>query len=127
MSNKRNPKSQESRSKKVQFQGFLSLKLSPQEKEAIKSNLVPLDGVLDVLTSAVFAGYKVSLSFNPRRDSYVLTVYGNTVDHPDAGWAMTIFHRDAHVAVSALYWCLDQVGKGGSLTEWLGTDDSDDW
>ena len=127
MPRKKATKPTEVANKKVEFQGFLSLSLSPQEKKHVKDNILDFASITQMVQDVVFTGYKVSFSFSKREDCWTVTAYGNQIGHLDAGYAMSIRHADFDTACSALHFCLEEAGKAGSLTEWLGTGGETDW
>ncbi len=127
MSNAKRNKDDKAGEGKVKFQGFLSLNLSPQEKAHIVENATGVETHSQLLADACMLGYKMSLSFSPRQDSYILTAYGNRIGNVDAGWALSIWHKDFTRCFDVLAFCLDEMGKAGSLTEWLGEADDYDW
>lgn len=127
MPHKKKDDSRGSKSSKVTFQGFLQLKLSPEEKKHIAANPMDVSGHSQLLADLSNSGYKVSLSFSQGQDSYILTAYGNRFSHIDAGYAMSVWHRDYSRCFDILAWCSEQAGEKGSFTEWLGKDDDLDW
>lgn len=127
MTRKRSAKPKAEKPQKVEFQGFLQIKLNKQEKQYVKDNLLGPDAIMALIMDAAFIGYKISVSHSPKLDTYFVTAYGNRVGHPDAGWALSIRHSDFVTGCTALRWCLDEAGKNGSLAEWLGNEDDDDW
>ena len=112
---------------KVKFQGFLNLKLSREEKKAVRQNPVPTDMHSQILADAATSGYKVSFTYSTASDCYIVTLYGNRDKHPDAGWALSARHVDFSTCFDIISWCLDEAGKAGSLTDWLGDEDEVAW
>jgi hypothetical protein len=112
---------------KVKFEGFLQLKLTPEEKSYVANNPIKPEFYGQLASDLACEGYKVSLSFSPGQDSYILTAYGNRTNHPDAGWALSIWHRDFGRCFDILAFVVEEKGKAGSLTAWLGKEDDLDW
>lgn len=115
------------KSAKVEFKGFLAVTLNKQEKQYVKDNPLDSSEITEFFRTASFYGYKISISWQQVQDCYTITAYGTRDGHDDAGYALSLRHRDFITAVTALHWCLDQAGKDGSLRAWLGEDDELDW
>lgn len=124
---KRESKPSKETSGKVQFQGFLQMKLSPTEKKYVADNPLNPEDYGQLAADLASQGFKISFSFSPGQDSYILTAYGNRVNHPDAGWALSIWHRDFGRCWDILSFVTEEAGKAGSLTDWLGKEDDLDW
>ena len=112
---------------KVTFQGFLDLKLNEQEKDFVSKHPLKPEFHGQLAADMASEGYKVSLSFSPGQDSYILTAYGNRIGHPDAGYALSIWHRDYCRCFDVLAFVREEAGKMGSLTDWLGKEADLDW
>ncbi len=124
---KRESKQERKDDDKVKFQGFLNLKLSKEEKSHIANNPLPVHSHGQLIADAAFRGYKISLTWNERQDCYILTAYGSRVGHPDAGYGMSIYHTDFARCFDVLNWCLENLEREGSLTEWLGDGPDLEW
>lgn len=109
-------KKQESKQwNKAKWIGFVNLKLSQQEKEAIKSNLLSAEDGIDFLMNVATAGYKFSTSYSIPEDVYTLSLTGQYQEKPNAGITMSMRHRDFVTALTALNFCAQEDGL---LVEW---------
>lgn len=112
---------------KVDFRGFLPVTLNSEERRFVKDNPLSEEDINQFIRDAVFNGYKFSASWHGGQDCYTVTLYGNKRGHPDAGYAMSIRHRDFVTACTALHWCLDTAGTKGSFSAWIGDTDELNW
>lgn len=112
---------------KVKFQGFVSLRLNAQEKKHVKANQLEPAQVFEFVHTAAFHGYKFSLSWSKEQDCYTATLYGNRWGAANAGYAMSIRHFDALIAITALSWVMDQNGWEADWSATFGDDGDLQW
>jgi len=108
---------------KVKWQGFVNIYLTPQDKIAIKAELMQEEEVLHFLDQMACNGYKVSTSYSPSGGFFSVTLYGNHVENPNAGWAMTLRHSDLLTAYTALSFAHEHKSD---LGDWVGKEESKD-
>lgn len=121
MPQKNNKNGQTKKSKKVEWQGFVRIYLTPEDKKAVKDALMQEDEVLNFMEVMALAGYKISTSYSSLGNFYSVTLYGNHLDNPNAGWAMTLRHKDLQTAYTALSFAHEFKSD---LGDWIGKDDS---
>lgn len=112
---------------KVQWQGFVNVYLTRQEKEHVKSNPLDYADAVQFLADAAEAGYKVSVSYTPKPGFFTVTLYGNVPGHVNAGWAMSLRHADLLVAVSAANHVAGEDGLNSDWSERFDTASGHDW
>ncbi len=112
---------------KAKWEGFVNLKLSTEEKKAIKNSLLKQEDCFATLQALAEDGYKVSLSYSIPEDVYTAAVTGTYQGRPNAGITMSLRHRDIVTAVSGLAWCHEQAGKDGEWSERFGGGSNEDW
>ena len=113
--------------RKVKFQGFVSVSLTATEKKKIKSQPLTIEQAFQFIVDAAELGYKVSVSFNADKEFFTATLYGNHSDNPNAGYSMSLFHRDLVIAVSALEHVLGEEGMTSDWGERFDTVGDNDW
>lgn len=127
MARRKTSKTSQEKPNKVKFQGFVRVYLTKQEKAQISEEMLSEDEVLTFFDTMAMAGYKVSVSYSPSGGFFSVTLYGNHQDNPNAGWAMTLRHRDLLKAMSALAFSHDHKSIEGDWTGKEPTGDDNDW
>lgn len=127
MARKPKAKQEEKLWEKAKWEGFVNLKLTPEEKKAIKDNLLNEEDCFATLQALAEDGYKVSLSYSIPEDVYTAAVTGTYQGRPNAGITMSLRHREIVTAVSGLSWCHQEAGKDGEWTERFGGGSNEDW
>ena len=100
---------------KAKWEGFVNVKLSKEEKNQIKNNLISEEACFRFFMDAAVSGNKMSVSYSIPEDVYTVSLTGQYVDKPNAGVTMSIRHRELVVAVSALHFLMEQIG---TVQEW---------
>ena len=113
--------------KKVKFQGFVSVNLNKEERTAVKEMVLTDGGTVEFFTQAAEMGYKVSVSFSDKGEFYTVTLYGNHSDNKNAGYAMSMRHKDMLVCIAAFYFLFSDTGMDESWEERFDTTDNNDW
>lgn len=120
-------KSKKVEDEKVLWQGFVNVYLTRQEKEYVKNNPLDYPDACQFIADAGEAGYKVSVTYTEKPGYFTVTLYGNRVGHPNAGWAMSLRHADFLVALSALHHVAGQDGLNSDWAERFDTASGHDW
>ena len=105
----------------------MNVYLAPQEKKQIKKETFVDGWYLEFIQSLADAGYKFSLTYAERGGFYTATAYGQYEEGPNAGYAMSLKHRDLEVALTSLWWCLEEAGLKGDWSERFTTGSDLDW
>ncbi len=113
--------------KKVKFQGFVSVNLNKEERVAVKEMELTDGQIIEFWTHAAELGYKVSVSFSDKGEFYTVTLYGNHSENKNAGYAMSMRHKDMLVCIAAFYFLFADTSMGESWGERFDTDDNNDW
>jgi hypothetical protein len=112
---------------KAKWQGFVNVRLTKEEKKAIKGRLL-LEGTgFEFLMNAATAGYKCSISYSIPEDTYTVSLTGQYHQKPNAGITMSIRHRDLITALTALAWCQEEAGNLAEWSERWTLAEPDDW
>lgn len=112
---------------KAKWNGFVNVRMSNEEKQVVKKNLLTEEAGLEYLMNASTAGYKCSISYSIPEDVYTASLTGMYQEKPNAGVTMSMRHRDLIVALSALKWCDDEAGFNGEWSDRFGMAGNDDW
>jgi len=112
---------------KAKWKGFVATRLTDQERAAIKKELLSPEGVSQFFMDAASAGYKVSLSYSIPEDVYTVSLTGQYQDKPNGGLTVSMRHRECDVAVTALWWCVNEDGYAIDWEQRFGKVDVDDW
>lgn len=113
--------------KKAKWVAFVNVYLAPQEKEAVKQNLLSVEGCLHFMQDMAEAGYKVSWSYSPGEDVHTVSLTGQYAEGPNPGLTMSLRHREYEVAITALAWCAQEEGMHSDWAERFTTAGGDDW
>jgi hypothetical protein len=112
---------------RAKWKGFVNLKLSQEEKQAIKEHLLPEANGLDFLMNAATGGYKCSISYSIPEDVFTLSLTGLYREKPNAGITMSLRHREMIVALSGLNWLVREDGLSTEWSEKFTVSGDDDW
>lgn len=112
---------------KVQWQGFVNVYLTKQEKSHVKDNPLDYADALQFLSDASQAGYKVSITWTEPPGFFTVTLYGNRPGHPNAGWAMSLRHSDLLTAISAVHHVAGEDGLNSDWADRFDTASGHDW
>lgn len=112
---------------KAKWQGFVNVKLSQEEKKAIKESLLSEEAGLEWLMNAATDGYKCSISYSIPEDVYTLSLTGQYREKPNSGITMSMRHREMIVALTALSFCHEQAGRSQEWSERYTLMGDDDW
>lgn len=120
-------KPKESKSNKVEWQGFINVTLNAQEKAHVKGMELDGSAAFEFLQTAADHGYKVSTTYTRSADFYTVVLYGNEPDCPNSGWAMSVRHSDIYTAFAALLFVVEQDGWDTFWGDRFGVASSTDW
>lgn len=112
---------------KVQWQGFVNVYLTREEKQLVKDNPLDYADACQFIADAAEAGYKISVTYTEKPGFFTVTLYGNQPGHPNAGWAMSLRHADLLTAVSALHHVAGEDGLNSDWGERFDTASGHDW
>lgn len=112
---------------KAKWKSFVSVRLTRQEKQAVKENLLEEDSGYEFLMNAATAGYKCSISYSIPEDVYTVSLTGLYQEKPNGGLTLSLRHRDLIVAVTAMSWILREDGLSAEWSERFDVRGDDDW
>lgn len=112
---------------KAKWTGFVSIRLTSQEKAEIKKTQLSPEDISQFFMDAATAGYKVSLSYSIPEDVYTISLTGQYKAKPNGGLTASIRHREFETAVSALWFVVHEDGYGIDWEERFGEVDHDNW
>jgi hypothetical protein len=112
---------------RAKWQGFVNVRLTTEEKKAIKEKLLSEANGYEFLMNAATAGYKCSISYSVPEEVFTASLTGTYQQKPNAGITMSMRHRDLIVALTALEWCHDQAGFSQEWSERWTLAEPDDW
>jgi len=112
---------------KAKWVGFCNVYLSKQEKEQIKKEEFTESWYFDFIQGLADAGYKLSVSYSELGKFYTASVTGQYQERPNAGVCMSLKHRELAVALTALWWCLEQAGLKEDWNVTYAVADGLDW
>jgi hypothetical protein len=96
------------------WQGFADIRLTPEDKEIIREELLPtLDPVVE-LSNLVVGGYKVSIAYDQRTSGWFITMTGKTNEDGNLGWSLTGRGGSLESALASLLYKHFNIAKGGS-------------
>lgn len=113
--------------KKVKWLGFVSVTLNKQEKRRAKEKQVSDERIHKFIIEAAQLGYKLSVAYEADQNFFTVTLYGNIVDNPNAGYAMSIRHSDLLVCFSAFHYLFEETGLDADWSERWDTANAYDW
>lgn len=97
---------------KATWTGFANIDLSAKDKDAIRGGLLDGDRVLEIFHDMLAMGHKVSLNYDPDRDTVSCAVTGAYERCPNAGLTMTSFGADIVTAMMVAAYKHEIVAKG---------------
>lgn len=127
MASKRSQKKEGELWTKATWKGFVNLRLSKEEKAAIKGALLREADGLEFLMNAATAGYKCSISYSIPEDVYTLSLTGQYQQKSNAGITMSLRHREMMIALSGLAWLLREDGLSSEWSDRFTVSGDDDW
>jgi len=98
--------------RKAAWTGFANIQLSEKDKEAIRGGILDGDTVLAIFAAMLADGHKVTLSYDPERDTVNLAVTGQYEFCENAGLTMTSFSRDITSAMEVAAYKHEIIAKG---------------
>lgn len=99
------------------FQGFVDIPLSPEDKQALQDNQPVNDStVVAFLQDVCTEGYKFSLVEDPAHGCFIATVTGKTAECVNHGLALSARGPDAACAIDALRYKVCVLARWGSWT-----------
>lgn len=113
--------------KKVKFKGFVAVSFNKQEKEQVKQKELTDAQTVEFFTESAELGYKTSVSYSDRGEFYTVTLYGNSPDNKNAGYAMSIRHKDMLVCIAGFLYLFDDTGMDQDWSIRFDTQDDNDW
>ena len=127
MASSKSRKTEEKLWEKEKWKGFVNVRLSQEEKKAIKDNLLSEEAGLEFLMNVATDGYKCSISYSIPEDVYTVSLTGQYRSKPNAGITMSLRHREMITALSALSWCHEEAGKFGEWSDRYAIVGDDNW
>ena len=112
---------------KQKWLGFVNVKLTQEEKTAIKDNLLSEEAGYEFLMNAATVGYKCSISYSIPEDVFTVSLTGQYQEKPNAGITMSMRHRDLIVAITALNFCATEDGVSQEWAERYTIVGDDNW
>ena len=112
---------------RAKWVGFCNVYLSNEEKKQIKKEEFSPEWYFEFIQGLADAGYKVSVTYSELGKFYSASVTGQYQERPNAGVCMSLKHSDLSVALTALWWCLQQAGLNEDWNVTYGVTDSNDW
>lgn len=112
---------------KANWQGFVNVGMTMEEKKHVKANLLTEEAGLEFLMNVATDGYKCSMSYSIPEDVYTVSLTGQYQGRPNAGVTMSLRHREMIVCLSALSWCHQEAGVSGEWGERWEMKSSDNW
>lgn len=96
----RKPKKERSR---VQWQGFVDIPLSAENKTEVSQMSREADDILGILVALVDAGYKVSLTHDAAHNAHIASATGVRDEGENAGYSLSARGPDTTGAINALW------------------------
>lgn len=84
------------------WRGFVDVKMTDEEKQLFTQWDVHDNDLFLLMSEAVSAGHKLSISFNKQNDTFVCSFTGNEGTGKHEGFTLTAFAGDWYIAVRAL-------------------------
>lgn len=84
------------------WKGFIECKFTESEKEAFAQWDVHDEDVFVLLSEAVVAGHKLSLTFNKQSETFVASFTGNEGAGKHEGYTLSAYAGDWYLAVRAI-------------------------
>jgi hypothetical protein len=84
------------------WRGFVDVKMTDEEKQLFAQWDVHDNDLFLLMSEAVAAGHKLSISFNKQNDTFVCSFTGNDGTGKHEGYTLTAYAGDWYIAVRAL-------------------------
>lgn len=105
--------------RQIQWRGFIECKFTDSEKDLFTQWDVHDNDLFLLLSEAVSAGHKLSISFNKQNETYVASFTGNEGTDKHEGYTLSAYAGDWYIAVRALLFkhCVLLGSEWSSATE----------
>lgn len=97
---------------KAEWTGFANIDLSADDKAAIRGGLLDGDSVLEIISDMLGTGHKLTLSYDPQRDTVTGAVTGVYKNCQNAGLTCTSFARSVTDVLTVIAYKHEVVAKG---------------
>lgn len=84
------------------WNGFVSCELTAEDKASFKVWDVDFGDAFDLMMGRVTEGYRLSISFNKRNDSYIASLTGAEGVGANEGYTLSAFGKDVATAIRVL-------------------------
>lgn len=87
-----------------EFKGFINIKLTPEDKEALIASVGETDtsALIENAAALLYEGYKLSFAYDTTSGSIQATLACWKAGHPDCGYAISSRHPDFVTALHSL-------------------------
>lgn len=97
---------------KADWTGFANIDLSAEDKAAIRGGVLDGDSVLEIIADMLGTGHKLSLSYDPQKDTVTGAVTGAYKNCKNAGLTCTSFARTITDVLTVIAYKHEVVAKG---------------
>lgn len=97
---------------KAEWAGFANIDLSAEDKAAIRGGILDGDSILEIIADMLGTGHKLTLSYDPQRDTVTGAVTGVYKNCKNAGLTFTSFARSVTDVLAVIAYKHDVVAKG---------------
>lgn len=124
---KRGDKGDDAKPSRVEWKGYLSPTLTTNEKALYREWRTNSGACEEALKSALDAGFKISVDFQPRERAYRAGLYCQAVDRKEAGYCLTVFAGDWWEAVNRVVFIHHALLSADWTALINGSSWKDDW
>lgn len=110
-----------------EFKGFINPQIGDEVKTAVKALDLTAPHTVARLVELSQSGLKVSLRWNDKQDSFMVTLYDQREATDSKGYAMTLFHSDLSVAIALAWFLQETVYTWEGWGKWVQPSFDVDW
>lgn len=100
------------RIQKADWTGYANIDLSAEDKQAIQAGVLDGESVLEIISEMLGTGHKVTLSYDPEKDTVTAAATGVYRHCQNAGLTLTSFARDLTAVLTVVAYKHQQIAKG---------------
>lgn len=97
---------------RADWKGFANIDLTEKDKDAVRGGILDGETVLGIFADILGTGHKVTISYDPDRDTTSLAITGAYTHCPNAGLTFTSFARDISSVMTVAAYKHEVIAKG---------------